>query len=207
MPGAKFRSTGFRFASSIPKFIGTFRPRDSGAIKTASGPTIETRSGSEILIEWPNQLPAKHFLPIDHNLMGAEKGVPDSRTVVHVHGARVPPGSDGWPEAWYSPGKSATYHYPNQQEAALLWYHDHAMGINRLNIFAGMAGLYVIRDSFEDSLNLPRGEFEVPLVLMDRMFRNDGQLYYPVGQIGRISWIPEYVGQCVLLSTANCCRI
>jgi spore coat protein A len=105
------------------------------------GPTIEARSGEEIAIEWPNQLPAKHFLPIDHNLMGAEKGVPESRTVVHVHGARVPPESDGWPEAWYAPGKSATYHYPNQQEAALLWYHDHAMGINRLNICAGMAGL------------------------------------------------------------------
>jgi spore coat protein A, manganese oxidase len=125
------------------------------------GPTIEARSGEAIQVTWPNQLPPRHFLPIDHNLMGAEKGVPESRTIVHLHGGRVPPSSDGWPEDWYVPGKSATYHYPNQQDAALLWYHDHAMGINRLNICAGMAGLYIIRDSFEDSLNLPKGDYAV----------------------------------------------
>jgi len=164
------------------------------------GPTIEARSGEEISIEWPNRLPAKHFLPIDHNLMGAEKGVPESRTVVHVHGARVPPASDGWPEAWYGPGKSATYHYPNEQEAALLWYHDHAMGINRLNICAGMAGLYVIRDSFEDPLNLPKGDYEIPLVLMDRMIQSDGQLYYPVAPTPEAPWVPEYDGDAVLIN-------
>jgi spore coat protein A len=164
------------------------------------GPTIEARSGEEIAIEWPNRLPAKHFLPIDHNLMGAEKGRPESRTVVHVHGAKVPPESDGWPEDWYGPGKSATYHYPNGQDAALLWYHDHAMGINRLNICAGMAGLYVIRDSFEDSLNLPQGPHEIPLVLMDRMIQADGQIYYPVAPVPDAPWVPEYFGDAVLIN-------
>jgi spore coat protein A len=164
------------------------------------GPTVEARSGEEILIEWPNQLPAKHFLPIDHNLMGAEKGLPESRIVVHVHGARVPPESDGWPEAWYAPGKSATYRYPNRQDAAMLWYHDHAMGINRLNICAGMAGLYVIRDSFEDALNLPKGVYEIPLVMMDRMIRTDGQIYYPVSQFPDAPWIPEYTGNATLVN-------
>jgi spore coat protein A, manganese oxidase len=164
------------------------------------GQTIEARTGSEIQIEWANHLPPKHFLPIDHNLMGAEKGVPESRTVVHVHGARVPPQSDGWPEDWYAPGKSATYTYPNQQDAAMLWYHDHAMGINRLNMCAGMAGLYVIRDSFEDSLNLPKGAFEIPLVIMDRMFRTDGQIYYPVTQLPDAPWVPEYSGNASLIN-------
>jgi spore coat protein A, manganese oxidase len=164
------------------------------------GPTIEVRSGEEIAVEWPNQLPDKHFLPIDHNLMGVEKDRPESRTVVHLHGGRVPPASDGWPEDWYTPGKSATYHYPNAQEAALLWYHDHAMGINRLNICAGMAGLYVIRDSFEDSLNLPKGPYEVPLVLMDRMIRRDGQIYYPVTEFPDAPWMPEYFGNLVLVN-------
>ena len=168
--------------------------------KSVPGPTIEARSGSEIVIEWPNMLPHKHFLPIDHHIMGAEANMPEVRTVVHVHGAKVPPASDGWPESWYAPGKSALYHYPNQQEAAMLWYHDHAMGINRLNICAGMAGLYVVRDSFEDALNLPKGEFEVPLVLMDRMFRTDGQLYYPVGQLAGYPWIPEYFGNATLVN-------
>jgi spore coat protein A len=164
------------------------------------GPTIKVRSGEEIEVEWPNQLPARHFLPIDHNLMGAEKGVPESRTVVHVHGARVPPESDGWPEDWYGPGKAATCKYPNRQDAATLWYHDHAMGINRLNICAGMAGLYLVRDAFEDALNLPKGDFEIPLVIMDRLIRTDGQIYYPVTQLPDAPWIPEYTGNAVLMN-------
>jgi len=164
------------------------------------GPTIEARSGEEIMVEWRNQLPARHFLPIDHNLMGAEKGVPEVRTVVHVHGAKVPPASDGYPEDWYVPGTSKTYRYPNRQDAAMLWYHDHAMGINRLNICAGMLGLYIIRDSFDDGLNLPRGEFEIPLVLTDRMIRPDGQLYYPVSQFANAPWLPEFFGDAVLVN-------
>lgn len=168
--------------------------------KSVPGPTIEARSGDEIAIEWSNLLPAKHFLPIDHHIMGAEESVPDARTVVHVHGAKVPSDSDGWPMDWYTPGRSATYHYPNRQDAALLWYHDHAMGINRLNICAGMAGLYTIRDSFEDGLNLPKDNFEIPLVLMDRMFRTDGQLYYPVGQLKGAPWVPEYMGNATLVN-------
>ena len=164
------------------------------------GPTIETRSGEEIRVEWPNHLPPKHFLPIDHDVMGAENNRPESRTIAHVHGARVPSSSDGWPEDAYAPGKSAIFRYPNHQEAATLWYHDHAMGINRLNICAGMAGLYLIRDSFEDALNLPKGDFEIPLVLMDRMFRTDGQIYYPVSRFREQIWIPEYNGNATLIN-------
>ncbi|HMF76704.1 MAG TPA: multicopper oxidase [Bryobacteraceae bacterium] len=164
------------------------------------GPTIEARSGEEILVEWQNNLPVKHFLPIDHNLMGAEKDQPEVRTVVHVHGAKVPPASDGYPEDWYVPGGSKVYHYPNQQDAALLWYHDHAMGINRLNICAGMLGLYTIRDLFEDGLNLPKGEFEIPLILTDRLIRADGQLYYPVSQRLEAPWLPEYFGDAILIN-------
>jgi len=164
------------------------------------GLTIEARSGEEILVDWQNRLPSKHFLPIDHNLMGAEKDKPEVRTVVHLHGAKTRPASDGYPEDWYVPGQSKLYHYPNLQEAAMLWYHDHAMGINRLNVYAGMLGTYIIRDSFEDSLNLPKGEFEIPLVLTDRSLREDGQLYYPVSQRLEAPWVPEVFGDIVLLN-------
>jgi spore coat protein A len=74
------------------------------------------------------------------------------------------------------------------------------MGINRLNICAGMAGLYAIRDSFEDALNLPKGAYEIPLVLMDRMIRTDGQIYYPVSQFPDAPWIPEYTGNATLVN-------
>jgi spore coat protein A len=199
------KPTGGRYRIPIREFFSKIHrdvppTRFWGYGNSVPGPTIEARSGEEIMIDWPNQLPAKHFLPIDHNLMGAEKGVAEVRTVVHLHGGRVPPASDGWPEDWYAPGKSATYSYPNEQEAALLWYHDHAMGINRLNICAGMAGLYVIRDSFEDGLNLPKGDYEIPLVLMDRMIRRDGQIYYPVSEFPDAPWMPEYFGNLVLVN-------
>ena len=119
------------------------------------GVMFETRSGESLSVEWVNELPAKHFLPIDHTLHGAGKDVPEVRGVVHLHGGKTPPESDGYPEDWYAPGQSRKYHYPNSQEPALLWYHDHAMGINRLNIYAGLFGLHVIRDKVEDDLHLP----------------------------------------------------
>ena len=111
------------------------------------GPVFDTRSGEGLLVEWVNELPAKHFLPIDHTLHGAEADKPEVRSVVHLHGGKTPPESDGYPEAWFVPGKSATCFYPNRQDAALLFYHDHAMGINRLNIYAGLQGLFIVRDA------------------------------------------------------------
>ncbi len=158
------------------------------------GPTIEARTGEGILVEWPNELPSKHFLPIDHRLHGAEADKPEVRAVVHLHGAKAPPESDGWPEDWYVPGKSATYFYPNNQDAAMLWYHDHAMGINRLNIYAGLAGSYILRDATEDALNLPKGKFEIPLILCDRFLLRDGSLEYPESTHPGAPWVPEVFG-------------
>ncbi|HTZ46087.1 MAG TPA: multicopper oxidase domain-containing protein [Verrucomicrobiae bacterium] len=164
------------------------------------GPTFDVASTQEILVEWANELPHQHFLPIDHTLHGAEKDQPEVRSVAHVHGAKVPPESDGYPENWLVPGKSAVYHYPNQQDAAMLWYHDHAMGINRLNIFAGLAGAYIVRDKVEDALHLPPAKYEVPLVICDRMFDKDGQLYYPVSDKPDTPWIPEFFGDAHLVN-------
>jgi len=158
------------------------------------GPTFETRTGHGLLIEWANELPARHFLPIDHTLHGAEADRPEVRGVVHVHGAKAPPESDGFPEDWYVPGRSRTYFYPNAQDAAALWYHDHAMGINRLNIYAGMFGLFLIRDSEEDVPGLPRGAHEIPLVIYDRLLRRDGSLDYPVSGDDERPWVPEVFG-------------
>jgi spore coat protein A len=164
------------------------------------GPVIETRSGRGLLVEWVNNLPKNHFFAIDHNLHGAEKDKPDVRSVVHVHGAKTPPESDGYPEDWYVPGKSATYYYPNNQDAATLWYHDHAMGINRLNIYAGLFGMFLVRDSFEDALNLPKGKYEIPLIVYDRSFGTDGSLDYPVSGMADMPWVPEAFGEAMIVN-------
>jgi spore coat protein A len=171
-----------------------------GCNSSFPGSTFEVRAGRGLLIEWLNDLPRKHFLPIDHRLHGAGRNRPEVRTVIHVHGAKVPAPSDGYPEDWYEPGKSALYFYPNQQDAAMLWYHDHAMGINRLNVFAGLLGIYFVRDDFEASLHLPSGEYEIPLVICDRMFDSGAQLYYPLSGKPDAPWIPEFFGDTILVN-------
>jgi spore coat protein A, manganese oxidase len=158
------------------------------------GVMFDTQSGQGLIVEWVNELPANHFLPIDNSVHGAESGTPEVRSVVHLHGGKTPANSDGYPEDWFVPGQSRAYFYPNQQDSALLWYHDHAIGITRLNVYAGLFGLYVIRDRIEQELHLPNGKYEVPLVLCDRHIREDGQLSYPR------AWIPEVVGEVPLVN-------
>jgi spore coat protein A len=136
------------------------------------GPTIEARAGRPVRVRWVNNLQSRHLLDYayDTSIHGAEIGEPRVRTVVHLHGAKGLPDSDGYPEARFTPDWGQTgpyfttkvYHYPNDQEATSLWYHDHSLGIVRLNIFSGLAGFYFIRDEFEDELNLPRGRYEIP---------------------------------------------
>jgi spore coat protein A len=164
------------------------------------GPTLEMRSNEPVLVEWANELPQQHFLPIDYRLHGAEASNPHVRIVSHLHGARVPADSDGYPEDWFVPGKSRLYQYPNQQDAMMLWYHDHAMGINRLNVYAGLFGATFLRDSFEDKLNLPSGAYEIPLMIFDRMITPEGQLYYPVAAKPDEPWIPELFGDAILVN-------
>jgi len=167
---------------------------------TCPGPTLEARRGQPLLVEWRNELPAKHLFAVDHTLHGAESDKPEVRTVVHLHGGRTAPESDGYPEAWFATGQSATYHYPNEQEACALFYHDHAMGITRLNAAAGLMGLYFIRDEFEEGLQLPRGAYEMPLVIFDRSFRLDGQIHYPISGKTGAPWVSEYYGSAILVN-------
>ncbi len=162
------------------------------------GPTIEARTGQGMMIDWVNHLPTEHFLPIDHTLHGAGADLPQVRTAVHVHGAAVPPESDGFPEDWKTPGQTYPAAYPMRQDAATLWYHDHAMGIERLNQYAGLFGFFLIRDETEDGLNLPSGAYEIPLVLCDRLFYADGQLHYPDSGDPAAPWVPEVYGDVVL---------
>src|SRR4051812_37161697 len=151
------------------------------------GPTIEVESGEKVFIKWINDLPNKHFLPVDYTVHGAHKDVPEVRTVVHVHGACVESDSDGYPEAWFTRGfgkvgpyfKKQVYRYDNCDHACTLWYHDHALGITRLNVYAGLAGFYLIRDRREQFLNLPSGKYDIPLMIQDKTFHKDGSLSYP----------------------------
>jgi spore coat protein A, manganese oxidase len=172
------------------------------------GPTLEARKGQPFSIKWSNELPTKHFLPIDYTIHGSEENVPEVRTVTHIHGAQVLPDSDGYPDAWVtSDGKSGPAfasnptRHPNDQAATTLWYHDHALGITRLNVYAGLAGMYLIRDAEEDALNLPSGPYEIPLLIQDRKFGADGSLLYPPAKNGtHPMWMQEFFGDTICVN-------
>jgi spore coat protein A len=167
---------------------------------TALAPLIEARSHRPLQVEWINHLPQRHFLPIDYTLHGCGHDVPDVRAVAHMHGARAATKDDGYPDDWFVPGQSRICNYPLEQDATALWYHDHAMGINRLNIYAGLVGVMLIRDDEEDALHLPNGSYEIPLTLYDRNFTADGQLLYPVSGDPEHPWVPEFAGDAILVN-------
>jgi FtsP/CotA-like multicopper oxidase with cupredoxin domain len=125
---------------------------------TFPGPTIRARRGRPAVVLQTNYL-----------------AVP---TAVHLHGGAVPADSDGFPTDVIAPGASRTYVYPNDQCAATLWYHDHALHRTGRNVYMGLAGLYVIDDPEEKPLNLPSGMFDVPLLIQNRSVRSDGRLEY-----------------------------
>jgi spore coat protein A len=164
------------------------------------GPVIAVTKDVPATITWDNQLPATPLLAIDHTIPGAESSLPDVRAVVHVHGAHVPPQIDGLPDQWYTPGHSVTNTYPDAQRGANLIYHDHAIGVTRLNVYAGLIGGFVIVDPAEAKLNLPSGNADVALVVQDKTFNRDpkspnfGQLYYPA------KWVPEYFGDTITVN-------
>jgi spore coat protein A, manganese oxidase len=171
------------------------------------GPIIEAQQGQPIEMEWRNDLPTRHIFPVDPHIHGAMPPAPAVRTVPHLHGARSPSASDGLPEKWFAPGQSVLYHYPNEQQATTLWYHDHALGITRLNVYAGLSGFYLLRDRHELSLNLPADDYEIPLILQDRALDDQGQLVYaPTNEDGTKAppgvWAPEFFGNLPVVNGA-----
>lgn len=165
---------------------------------TSAPVLFEVRSGEGVLIDWINDLPPQHFLPLDPPHPGMEHA-PPTRISTHMHGARVPSISDGYPDNWYGPGKSRLCFYPNRQDSTALWCHDHAMGVNRFNIFAGLMGWYLLRDDLEQSLGLPSGKYELPLLIYDRSFMPQGQLYYP-NPPDQGAWSQEYLGDAMVVN-------
>lgn len=159
------------------------------------GGAIVAAKGRPVLLNVTNRLPSKHILPVDPTVMAGPNGLmvgdlPVNRICTHLHGGLTPWFSDGTPFQWYTPtgqtGSSflnvpgtkpprgtATFYYPNQQSARLAWYHDHAIGLTRLNAYAGIAAPYIITDDFEAGLvsnGLLPDLVGIPLVIQDKGF-------------------------------------
>lgn len=141
---------------------------------TFPGPTIVARRGRLVVIRQTNRLPEP--------------------SAVHLHGGNVPSESDGIPGQEIEPGRSRLFHYPNHQPAATLWYHDHTHHMEARNTYLGLTGLYLITDPEERRLHLPRGRYDIPLVLQDRSFNGDGSFRPPDPDKG------EFAGEVMLVN-------
>ncbi|MGN2637834.1 multicopper oxidase family protein [Nocardia takedensis] len=146
------------------------------------GPTVEHHAHTPLRVRFANRLGAHPFAAdLDTSVHGvAESFRTRTPSVLHLHGGVTPPASDGHPEQVVYPGEEIEHDFPLRQDAGHLWYHDHTMGITRANVYAGLAGMFLLRDEFDSGaadnpLGLPAGEFEVPLVLQEKIFTADGR--------------------------------
>ena len=183
----------------------------SQATASYPGATIVAQKGVPISIRWTNHLTGPHILEyaFDPTIPRAQTttGVP---ITTHVHGAEVEPQSDGGPMTWFTAGfaekgedwQKEVLTYANNQLPATIWYHDHAFGFTRHNVYAGLAGFYVITDPATEPAGLPSGPYDIGLAIQDRMFTTDGQLWYPNEGETEIHpvWIPEFFGDVILVN-------
>jgi spore coat protein A len=176
----------------------------SGRGVRTPGYVIEAKKGTATTVNYVNALPAQHMFASevpDYMYAGAPV-----RMNTHLHGGYVAGSNDGNPYAnptEYRPGQTQTVVYPNQQSSALMWYHDHADQITRTNVYAGLVGLYIIRDTQDtglepNGLGVPGGAYEVPLVFSDKLFDQAGQLFYS----DTSTWIPEFYGDTPVVNGA-----
>lgn len=135
----------------------------------------------------------------------------------HLHGGEVAPAFDGGPDAWFTQGAlitgpgypGATYNYPNNQQESLIWFHDHALGITRLNVYAGLAGIQPIIDPANPPLTaLPqlKDGYHVPLIIQDRTFDDTCEIFYNLASNPQPNpmvhpfWIPEFIGDTIVVN-------
>jgi spore coat protein A len=174
------------------------------------GMAVVAQSGTPLEVSFTHDLPETYpaWIPVDTRLTPLGNEV---RLMTHLHGGFVAGGSDGNPAVTpngFGRGETQTVFYTNQEPqmpAELLWFHDHGLGATRLNVFAGLAAAYILRDQFDtgsepNPIGIPGGAYEIPLVVQDRQFNPDGTFLYPTSDIAGATWIGEYFGDTMLVN-------
>ena len=194
------------------------------AAESYLGPAIVARTGKQVNVNYTNGLDANDYLNVFTNQGSSYTQFPpaaETRILTHLHGGLVAGADDGNPfehHGAFASGAVQTVKYPNDQAATLLWYHDHYVGATRMNVIAGLAAGYLIRDDQDTGgANNPVGlpgplatqrradgtpdGYELPLVVQDRIFNPDGTLLYPVAPAAvNGPWIGEFFGDTMLVN-------
>ena len=176
-----------------------------------------------------NNPPTLPFNPYPPGYADAQYPVP---LIPHLHGGEVHSTSDGHPEAWFTSATSpkfgaefstngvyqptsptpgeAVFYYPNMQPPTTLWYHDHALGITRINVLSGLAGFYILRDPTDTTEQMftnagigNKTKYDMPLVIQDRTFYTDGSFFFDTLGINPTIhpyWMPEFFGNTIMVN-------
>jgi FtsP/CotA-like multicopper oxidase with cupredoxin domain len=177
--------------------------------RSVPGATFELTRGLPVINHWRNEVNQPQFLAVDPTLDWANPnnfpppcppflpfppGYPQAQfpvpDVIHTHGIEVVPRQDGTPDEWFTfngitgPNfETRDYMWPVSNESSAFWYHDHAFGITRLNVYSGLSGFWIERDPKnpldQPTSPLPTGKYEMPMILQDKSFNKDGSLWYP----------------------------
>lgn len=130
------------------------------------GPTIKVRQGRKAVVRQINSLPDISFANYK------------TWTSVHLHGSDSLPQYDGYASDITNPGEFKDYHYPDNQPARTLWYHDHGVHHTAENAYMGLAAQYHLHDDHELSLPIPHGRYDVPLTIQDKIFSRSGDFIF-----------------------------
>lgn len=213
--------------------VGDPETAEARYVRSSPGGTFEAVRGTPAIVHWRNILNGKHPFAVDPTLHWANPnempmeprkpwpafppGFPEAQfpvpSVTHLHGAEVSSLYDGHPDEWFSsngkkgPAYSGSmFLYPNSQEPTTLWYHDHTLGMTRLNVYAGLAGFYLLRDPEGcgcEKLDLPEGKYEIPLLIQDRSFKTDGSLVFNEQGLDpevHPYWVPGFGGNTIVVN-------
>lgn len=167
----------------------------------------------------PNGMPMMLDPPFPAFPPGFEDAQANVTLVTHLHGGEVQSDFDGGPDQWWTANglrgpaysslvpatpDSALYYYPNEQLPTTLWYHDHALGLTRINVMSGLAGFYLLRDLLDPvGWLLPKGKYEIPIAIQDRIFDTDGQIVFPHDGANpdiHPYWLPEFFGNAIMVN-------
>lgn len=186
-----------------------------GTVYGWPGPAFLVHPKDKLEITWKNNLKGKHMFTIEKNLnfmqenLDLDNFIPN---VAHIHGIQSPSAADGGPEGWFTNDgrhgadsqtcgwsktkNSATNYVEVQPEESLMFYHDHSIAMTRLNVYAGLAGFFVVDDPQSPLSKMFDSKHDIFLAIADRSFNEDGSLYYPsTGPTKEFpNWVPEFYG-------------
>ena len=165
----------WRYQASVKEGGGDFIQTLSGSYL---GPIFRVKQGQRVQVRLNNELP--------------------DPTIIHWHGLKIPEEMDGHPRYAVAPGKSFDYDFQVINRAGMYWFHPHPHQLTGPQVYYGLAGLFIVSDEEEAALGLPAGEYDLPLVIQDRIFDSQNQMVYLAN--GMMDSMIGFLGDTILVN-------